>query len=87
MVTKYTPEKQQELMETSLRNVRALVDMIEAEEAAERGTQRRIFAALGVAVVILVLVVGYVATRQSSGPTLVVKPASGSHAPPPPAPR
>ena len=72
MVTKYTPEKQQELMETSLRNVRALVEEIEAEEAASKRDQRRIFVALGVAVLVLVLVVGYFMLRKSGGTTVTV---------------
>src|SRR5688572_2374765 len=76
MAIKYTPEKQQELMETSLRNVRALVDEIEAEEAASRREQRRVFMALGAVVVALILVVGYFAVRKSGGTTVTVTPAS-----------
>jgi hypothetical protein len=83
MGTKFTPEKQKELMETSLRNVRALVDQIEAEETANRREQRRVFVVLGVAVVILIAVVGgYLVVRKSSG-TMMTIPAAAQAQPAP----
>jgi len=75
MGTKYTPEKQRELMETSLRDVRKLVDQIEAEEARERQAHRRIFVILGAAVLVLVVIVGYVVTRAPSGATVTIPPS------------
>jgi hypothetical protein len=84
MTQKYSPEKQQELMETSLRNVRALVDQIEEEEKVERGERRRIFAILGVAVLALIVVVGYIVLRQPSGTSVIVTPSSPPPKPAPP---
>ena len=84
MSQKYSPEKQQELMETSLRNVRALVDQIEEEEKVERGERRRIFAILGAAVLALVVVVGYIVLRQPSGTSVIVTPSSPPAKPAPP---
>ena len=75
MGTQFTPEKQRELMETSLRNVRALVDQIEAEEAAERRSHRRAFIVLGAAIAILVAIVGYVVIRPPSGQTVTIPPS------------
>ena len=82
MTSKYSPEKQQELMETSLRNVRALVDQIEEEEKVERGARKRVFAILGVAVVALFAVVGYIVLREPAGTTVIVTPAPAKPAPP-----
>ena len=84
MNRKYSPEKQQELMESSLRNVRALVDQIESEEVAQKRAQRRIFAILAVAVVVLVGVVGYIVLRQPGGTPVTVSPMKTPPAAPAP---
>ena len=76
MTRKYSPEKQQELMESSLRNVRALVDRIEDEEAAERHARRRILAILAAAIMALVGLVSYLVVREPSGPQIILSPAN-----------
>ena len=87
-MAKYTPEQQKELMETSLRNVRALVDQIEAEEASEKRTQKRVFIVLGAAVAVLIVIVGLVLVRKPETTQLTFPPQGAAPAKPEaPAPR
>jgi hypothetical protein len=74
-MAKLTPEEEQKLLDTSLRNVRALVDQAQAEEAEKHRDAKRSFVALGVAVVVLVVLVGVVALRKPPASTMTLKPA------------
>jgi len=69
-----TPEEEQRLLDTSLRNVRSLVDQAQSEEADKRRDAKRMFIALGVAVLILVVAVGYFVARKPAASTMSVKP-------------
>jgi hypothetical protein len=70
---RYTKDAQQELMERSLTNVRALVDKIEAEEAAQRRTQRWVLISLAVVSLALVAVV-VIGLSAKKPPPNVAKP-------------
>ena len=72
MSKRLTPEEHRELLDTSLRNVRELVDQIEAEDAADRKEQRRLFAGIAAAAVLLVVVVTVVVVRKPAGTTMTV---------------
>ena len=72
MGKRLTPEQHQELLDTSLRNVRELVDRIEADEAADRKEQRRLLAGIAVAAVLLVVVVTVMMVRKPAGTTMTV---------------
>jgi len=74
MAREYTKEAQQELMEKSLRNVRGLVEKIEAEEAARRRTHKWVLAAVVAVGVILVGAIAMMVTKQPSGPAIMVAP-------------
>ena len=74
MAREYTKEAQQELMEKSLRNVRGLVDKIEAEEAARKRTQKWILAAIVGVTLILVGAIGMMVARKDDGRPIVVSP-------------
>ena len=78
MGTKLSREKQQELMETSLRNVRALVEKEEAEEAARKRTQKWAIAAIVAVSLILVAMIALVVSKKPSGPPVVVSPPAQS---------
>lgn len=84
MAREYTKEAQQELMERSLRNVRGLVEKIEAEEAARRRAHKWIIAAI---VAIALLLVGVIALtlRKPDGRTVpvVISPEKSAPATPP----
>ena len=67
-------EAQQELMEKSLRNVRALVEKEEAEEAARKQTQRWVIASIVAVTAILLGVIAISVTRKDSGRPMVVSP-------------
>ena len=75
MGSKIDPQKEQELLDTSLRNVRSLVDAAQAEEAEKRTQAKRTFIALGIAVLLLVVLVGFFAGRKPPGQTVTIKPA------------
>ncbi len=84
MAREYTKEAQQELMERSLRNVRGLVEKIEAEEAARKRTQKWVIAAIVAVSLILVGMIALMVTRKPSGTPMVVspdRPAATSPAP------
>jgi len=72
MGKRLTPQQHQDMLETSLRNVRQLVDQIEADEASSRKEQRRLFAGLAVAAVALVLVVTVLVVRKPEGTTMTI---------------
>jgi hypothetical protein len=72
MGKRLTPAQQQEMLETSLRNVRDLVDLIEAEDASKRTEQRRLFVGLAVAALILVVVVVLLVGRKTPGTTMTI---------------
>ncbi len=75
MPREYTKEVQQELMERSLRNVRGLVDKIEAEEAARRRAQKWVIAAIvAVSVLLVGLIAMLVANQSNPGKSIVVPP-------------
>jgi 1-deoxy-D-xylulose 5-phosphate reductoisomerase len=76
MAREYTKEAQQELMEKSLRNVRGLVDKIEAEEAARKRTQKWVIAAIvGVTLLLIVAIAAMVAGKNNVRPITVSPPA------------
>jgi cation transport ATPase len=73
-MAKLTPEEEQKLLDTSLRNIRSLVDEAQAEEATKRRDAKRTFVALGVAILVfVVLVVAFVA-RKPAPTSMSVKP-------------
>jgi hypothetical protein len=74
-MAKLTPQQEQELLDTSLRNVRALVDQAQAEEAEKHRDAKRSFVALGIAVLVLVVIVVVVVLRKPPTSTMRVKPA------------
>lgn len=78
MPREYTKEAQQELMEKSLRNVRGLVEKIEAEEAARKRTQIWVVTAIVAVTLILVGIIALSVSRQDSGRPMVVSPPIAS---------
>jgi hypothetical protein len=74
MAREYTKEVQQELMERSLRNVRGLVEKIEAEEAARKRTQKWVIGAILTVSVLLVSIIAITVTKQPTGRPIVVSP-------------
>jgi cation transport ATPase len=74
-MAKLTPEQEQELLDTSLRNVRSLVDQAQAEEAQKHRDAKRMAVALAVAVVVLVLLVGLFVVRRPPASMMTIKPA------------
>ena len=82
MAREYTKEAQQELMERSLRNVRGLVEKIEAEEAARRRTHKWVIGTVVAACLILVVVIALTVTKKPSGEPITVMPEKGAPAQP-----
>jgi len=79
MAREYTKEAQQELMEKSLRNVRGLVDKIEAEEAARKRTQKWVIGAIvGVTLLLLVAIAAMIAGKNNGRPIVVSPPAQST---------
>ena len=75
MAREYTKEVQQELMERSLRNVRGLVEKIEAEEAARKRAQKWVIAAIVAVSLLLVGMIAMMVAKQSSaGKSIDVSP-------------
>jgi hypothetical protein len=74
MTSKYPKEVQEELMERSLTNVRALVDKIEAEEAAQRRTQKWVIVSLVAVTLLLVAAVGIALVKRAPPKPVVVTP-------------
>jgi hypothetical protein len=75
MAREYPKEVQQELMERSLRNVRGLVEKIEAEEAARRRTQKWVIASIVAVSLILVAMIALMVVNQGKpGKPMVVSP-------------
>jgi hypothetical protein len=81
MAREYTKEAQQELMERSLRNVRGLVEKIEAEEAARARTHKWVIAAIVVVSLVLIGAIGLTFMKQPSGPAIMVAPEKSAPAP------
>ena len=79
-------DAQRELQQRSLRNVRALLDKLEDEAAAERRTRKWIAVGLVASAVVLFGVV-YFSMKANKGEsrTIVVEPAGRPAAIPPPA--
>ena len=74
MAREYGKEAQQELMEKSLRNVRGLVEKIEAEEAARKRTQKWVIGAIVAVTLLLVGMIGLMVMNKSGGRPMVVSP-------------
>jgi hypothetical protein len=74
MAREYTKEAQQELMEKSLRNVRGLVEKIEAEEAARKRTQKWVVGAIVGVTLILVGAIALMVGGKSGGRSMEVTP-------------
>ena len=75
MAREYTKEVQQELMERSLRNVRGLVEKIEAEEAARRRMHKWVIGSIVAVSLILVGMIALMVAKQNSpGTPMVVSP-------------
>jgi cation transport ATPase len=72
---KLTPEQEQEMLDTSLRNVRSLVDQAQAEEATKRRDAKRMFVALGIVIVLFIVVVGVFVARRPAPKTMTIQPA------------
>jgi hypothetical protein len=75
-------DPQRELQQRSLRNVRALLDKLENEAAAERRTRKWIAAGLAVSAAVLFGVVFFATKPNKESRTLVVQPAGRSIAAP-----
>jgi len=82
MAREYTKEAQQELMERSLRNVRGLVEKIEAEEAARRRTHKWVIAAIVAVSLILMGAIAAMISKAPSGPSIMVSPEKAAPAQP-----
>ena len=78
MGSKLSPEKRQELMETSLRNVRALVEQEEAEDAARKRTQKWAIAAIVAVCLVLVGMMALMVSKKPAGPPIVVSPPAAA---------
>ena len=74
MAREYGKEAQQELMEKSLRNVRGLVDKIEAEEAARKRTQKWVIASIVGVTLLLVALIAAMVANKSGGRAMEVSP-------------
>lgn len=74
MAREYPKEVQQELMERSLRNVRGLVEKIEAEEAARKRTQKWVIAAIVAASLALVAAMAFTVMQTPPGKPVVITP-------------
>ena len=75
MAREYTKEVQQELMERSLRNVRGLVEKIEAEEAARRRMHKWVIGSIvAVSLVLVGMIALMVAKQNNPGKPMVVSP-------------
>ena len=81
MAKEYTKEVQQELMERSLRNVRGLVEKIEAEEAARKRTQKWVIGTIVAVSLILVGMIALMVSRQPSGKPMIISPDTASQVP------
>jgi hypothetical protein len=81
MAREYTKEAQQELMEKSLRNVRGLVDKIEAEEAARARMHKLVIGLIVAVSLVLVGVIAFSFMRPPSGTAIVVTPEKPASAP------
>ena len=76
-MAKLTPEEEQKLLDTSLRNVRSLVDQALAEEATKSRDGKRMFVVLGVVLLVfVVLVVVFVARKPPPRTTVTPVPAA-----------
>lgn len=82
MTQKYSKDAQQELMERSLTNVRALVDKIEKEEAARRNSQKWIIGSLVFVSVVLIGAVAYAVYSKGPAPKAVETSAPARPQPP-----
>ena len=82
MAREYPKEVQQELMERSLRNVRGLVEKIEAEEAARQRTHKWVIAAIVGVSLALVAVIAMMISTKPSGPSIMVSPEKAAPAQP-----
>jgi len=74
MAREYTKEAQQELMERSLRNVRGLVEKIEAEEAARKRMQKWVIGSIVGVTLILVGSIALMISNKSNTRAVIVTP-------------
>jgi hypothetical protein len=75
MSTPSSDEAQRELEQRALRNVRNLVDKIDATEEHDARVQKRLLAAIIVGAVLVAITLGVVITRQEKPRPVVVDPA------------
>ena len=75
MTTSSSDEAQRELEQRALRNVRNLVDKIDATEAHDARVQRRLLGAIIVGAILVAITLGVVVTRQDRPKPVVVDPA------------
>ena len=75
MTTSSSDEAQRELEQRALRNVRNLVDKIDATEEHDARVQKRLLAAIIVGAVLVAITLGVVITRQEKPRPVVVDPA------------
>jgi FtsH-binding integral membrane protein len=79
-------DAQRELQQRSLRNVRALLDKLENEAAAERRTRKWLAVGLAASAVVLLGVIYLTAQSKGESRTFVVQPAGRAATVPEPAP-
>ena len=75
MSTPSSDEAQRELEQRALRNVRNLVDKIDAGEEHDARVQKRLLAAIIVGAVLVAITLGVVVTRQEKPKPVVIDPA------------
>ena len=75
MSTPSSDEAQRELEQRALRNVRNLVDKIDAGEAHDARVQKRLLAAIVVGAVLVAVTLGVVVTRQEKPKPVQIDPA------------
>ncbi|HET7728635.1 MAG TPA: hypothetical protein VFK48_01260 [Usitatibacter sp.] len=66
-------EAQRELERRALRNVRGLVDKIEADDKASRRTQVQLVLAIVIGAVVIALLGAWVLSKRASGRTVVIE--------------
>jgi hypothetical protein len=70
-----TDEAQRELEQRALRNVRSLVDKIDASEEHDARVQKRLLAAIIVGAVLVAVTIAVVVVRQEKPSPVVIEPS------------